>query len=155
MTKYEKISENCKIKWLENLDIKTLKYTQVSGYILDKEKKLLIVKKGEKWSIPSGNFELGETKEEILERAVMDETCYTIDRINYLGAVEVVEDMDIYYQLRYLAFLNKEYPIIKGLETLEIKFVTLEELPKYISYANGICFTAQIESLKKILSKIR
>lgn len=35
MKEYEKISDNCKLKWKENFKITNEKYTQVSGYIFN------------------------------------------------------------------------------------------------------------------------
>ena len=104
MSKYEKLSESCKIMWKENFNLTTEKYTQVSGYIFNDKNEMLIVKNGDTWTVPGGHPELYEYTIGTLVREVMEEACVSIKNIKYLGAVEVVESNDKYYQLRYIAF---------------------------------------------------
>ena len=68
MKNYEILSENCKLCWIENFELKGEKYTQVSGYIFNDKNQLLIVKSGKTWSVPGGHPEQGETQVETLER---------------------------------------------------------------------------------------
>ena len=44
MNNYEVLSKNCKIRWIENFDLTTQKYKQVSGYVFNDNNELLIVK---------------------------------------------------------------------------------------------------------------
>lgn len=154
MKKYEQISEKCKIWWADGIDLTNEKYTQVSGYIFNEENQLLIVKNDKNWTIPGGHPELDEKPIETLKREVMEEACTTIKEIYYLGAVGVIEDDKIYYQLRYTAKIDEIEPFKKDWETTERLFVDLADLHKYITWANGITFSLQIESAKKFWSFI-
>ncbi len=148
MQEYEQISTNCKMKWQEGFEITNQKYTQVSGYVFNDDNQLLIVKNGNTWTVPGGHPEQGETYLDTLNRELMEEACVTLKDINYLGAVEVVENGEIYYQLRYTAKVNELRPFVQEWEIGERLFVDLNDLPKYIKWANGITFSAQINSAK-------
>lgn len=148
MNKYEQISKDCKICWRENFNLTSEKYTQVSGYIFNEKNQLLIVKNGDNWTIPGGHPELGESQLETLNREIMEEACVTINNINYLGAVEVIEN-EKYYQLRYTAKVHEVLNFDRKWETSERKFVELCDLQNYIKWSKGIMFRRQIESAKK------
>ena len=150
MKNYEILSENCKICWIENFKINEEKYTQVSGYIFNDKNELLIVKNGKTWTIPGGHPEPNESHLETLEREIMEEACITIKDIRYIGAVEVVENGQTYYQLRYTAKVSDILPFKNEWETSERLFVSLEKLNEYISWSNGITFSQQIESAKNV-----
>ena len=148
MDDYEIISDNIKIRWIENADIKDKEYRQVSAFIYNDKNELLIVK-NETWTLPGGHPEAGETKEETLRREVMEETCSTIKDIHYIGAVEVIENNEKYYQLRYTAKLDKLLEYKREYETSERKLVNLENLLEYITWGKGKTFQAQLASSKK------
>lgn len=150
MHEYEQISDNCKMLWKEKFNLTNERYTQVSGYIFNEKNQLLIVKNGKIWTVPGGHPEVGEEKIETLKREIMEETYTTIKDIKYLGAVEVVEDGQIYYQLRYTAKVDEILPFKGEYEINERKFVDLDNLINYIKWANGITFKAQIDSSKKV-----
>ena len=149
MKNYEILSENCKLCWIDNFELKGETYTQVSGYIFNDKNQLLIVKSGKTWTVPGGHPEQGETQVETLTREIMEEVCVTIKDIKYLGAVEVVENSKTYYQLRYTAKVNEILPFKGEWETDERLFVDLKDLSKYIKWSNGIAFSQQIEASKK------
>lgn len=152
MKNYEKLSENCKIWWAEGFELTNEKYTQVSGYVFNDKNQLLIVKNGKNWVIPGGHPEFNETHVETLKREVMEEACVTLKDIKYLGAVEVVENSETYYQLRYTASVLNVLPFKNEWETSERIFVDLEDLHLYIKWSKGIVFSQQIESAKKVLT---
>ena len=153
MDKYEKLSNSCKIMWKEKFNLTTEKYTQVSGYIFNKKNELLIVKSEDTWTIPGGHPEIFEYTIGTLIREVMEEACVSINKIKYLGAVEVIEYGDKYYQLRYIARVKKVHRFKKEWETNERKFVKLEDLKKYIKWCDGVTFKAQLDSAIKILGE--
>lgn len=146
MTNYEQISPNCQILWKENLDFASKKYTQVSGYIFNNQHELLIVRNESTWTIPGGHPEQGENPLETLNREVLEEACLTITTPHYLGAVEVVENNQIYYQLRYFAQVKEIYPFNQEWEISERKFVPLGELHNNITWSTGLTFQAQLQS---------
>lgn len=150
MKDYEQISEDCKILWKEGFEVTTEKYTQVSGYIFDDKNRLLVVKSGNVWTIPGGHPELYETAYGTLVREVMEEACVTLKDIKYLGAVEVVENGEIYYQMRYTAKVEEVLEFKNEFETSVREFVDLKRLKEYIKWADGIAFAAQIKSAKKV-----
>ena len=151
MYEYEQISDKTKIMWKENFNLTTEKYKQVSGYIFNEKNELLIVKNKDTWTIPGGHPELYEYTLGTLIREVMEEAYVSIKNIKYLGAVEVLEGKETYYQLRYFARVDKIYDFKEEYEISERKFIKLEELNKYIKWSNGITFKAQIETVKKFL----
>lgn len=153
MSKYEKLSESCKIMWKENFNLTTEKYTQVSGYIFNDKNEMLIVKNGDTWTVPGGHPELYEYTIGTLVREVMEEACVSIKNIKYLGAVEVVESNDKYYQLRYIARVNKVHRFKEEWEINERKFVKLEDLKKYIKWCDGVTFKAQLDTALRVLSE--
>ena len=147
---YEILSKDLKLRWIENFAWENKRYTQVSGYVFDSENRLLIVK-SEAWTIPGGHPERGETPLETLVREIAEEACVTVKNARYLGAVEVVEKGETYYQLRYIAKTNEILSFKKEWEVSERAFVALDDLDKYIKWANGATFRAQIESAKNTL----
>ncbi len=149
---YEILSKDLKLRWIENFAWESERYTQVSGYIFDSENRLLIVK-SEAWTIPGGHPEGSETPLETLIREIAEEACVTVKNARYLGAVEVVEKGERYYQLRYIAKLDEILPFKKEWEVSERAFVPIDDLDKYIKWANGATFRAQIESAKKFLKE--
>ena len=148
MDNYEYLSDNCKMLWKENFNLTNEKYTQVSAYVFNQQNQLLIVKNGKTWTVPGGHPEEGETQAQTLARELMEEACVTLKDEHYLGAVEVVENGETYYQLRYTARVNDLLDFKQEWEISERKFVDLNDLPNYIKWANGITFTAQINSAK-------
>ncbi len=150
MKNYEILSDNCKILWCESFKIKNQKYTQVSGYIFNSKNQLLIVRNKDTWTIPGGHPETNETFLETLNREIMEEACITIKEAKYLGAVEVVENNDVYYQLRYTAKVKDEFPFVKEWEISERLFIDIEDLPKYIKWSKGKVFSEQLNSAKRV-----
>jgi len=105
---------------------------------------------GKHWTIPGGHPESNETPVETLEREVMEEACTTLKNIKYIGAVEVVENNETYYQLRYTARVLDVLPFNKEWETSERLFVALEDLHNHITWSKGVTFSEQIKSARKI-----
>jgi len=80
----------------------------------------------------------------------MEEACVTLKDEKYLGAVEVVENGETYYQVRYTAKVKDILPFKQEWEISERLFVDLKDLDKYITWSKGITFNGQIESAKKV-----
>ncbi len=153
MNDYEEIAKDLKLFWHEKYRLDDERYTQVSAYIFDEEDRLLIVRNDKTWTIPGGHPEEGETAIESLEREIMEEACVRVKDIEYLGAVEVIDKGDKYFQLRYTAKVDEVLSFISEFEISERKFVKLEELNKYITWSSGKTFKAQIASAKKQVNK--
>ena len=132
--KHEILNENCKILWIEDFDYTNKKYTQVSGYVFNDKNELLIVKNNDIWTIPGGHIRKEETPLDTLIREIREEANVEVSNIKYLGAVEVIEGKNIYYQLRFTAKASK-INSFKKFETIERKFVKLKDLNKYITWS--------------------
>lgn len=96
-----------------------------------------------------GHPEKNESEEDTLKRELMEEACVTLGNISYLGAVEVQENSETYFQLRYTARTSEILPFKQEWETCERKFIDIKDLPKYIKWSNGIVFNQQIMAAKK------
>ena len=149
MENYEVLSDSCKMLWREGFKLTSQWHTQVSGYVFNEKGELLIVRNEKTWTVPGGHPEGSEAYEETLNRELMEEACVTLKDANYLGAVEVVENGETYYQIRYTAKVNEVLPFKQEWEICERKFVPLDELHNYIKWSKGITFAAQINSAKK------
>ena len=132
MERYEQISENCKLLWREGFELTNQKHTQVSCYAFNENGELLIVKNGKSWTIPGVHPENNETYMQTLARELMEEACVTLKEEKYLGAVEVIENGETYYQIRYTAKVDKLLPFKQEWEICERKFVKIKDLSKYI-----------------------
>jgi len=150
MENYEVLSDSCKILWREGFALEGKKHTQVSGYVFNDKNQILIVKNGKTWTIPGGHPENNEKYLETLTRELMEEACVTLKDEKYLGAVEVVENGETYYQVRYTAKVKDILPFKQEWEISERLFVDLKDLDKYITWSKGITFNGQIESAKKV-----
>ena len=129
------------------------RYKQVSGYVFNDNNELLIVKNKDTWTIPGGHPEVYEYTTGTLIREIMEEACVSINKIKYLGAVEVVENDETYYQLRYIARVKDVLEFVKEWETSERKFVKLKDLNQYIKWYDGFTFRAQLETIKRVLNE--
>jgi ADP-ribose pyrophosphatase YjhB (NUDIX family) len=149
MKNYEKLGEDLKIAWCEDFKLNGELYTQVSGYVFNDQNQILIVRNGATWTVPGGHPEEGETPMQTLDREVMEEACLTVKDAKYIGAVEVVENGQTYYQLRYTARVNEVLPWNEEWEISERKFVDLDDLVNYIKWSKGIVFSEQLECARK------
>ncbi len=149
--KYEKISDNCLIRWIENFDFEKQVYTQVSGYIFDNENRLLIVNVNGNWTVPGGHPEINESPIETLNREVYEESMVKIKNIKYIGAVEVIENEKKYYQLRYFANLDSVFEFKSDFESTAREFVEICMLGDYIKWYNETTFVEQIKAAQKHL----
>lgn len=136
--------------WVEGGDAPVEHVSQVSGYVFDKHKNVLIVK-NKNWTIPGGHPEQGETYIETLEREVREEACVEMENISYLGCVKVteVETKEIKYQLRFTATVSHVSDFKEKYETSERLFVNPDNLGEYILWAKGKIFCLEVASAKK------
>lgn len=131
--------------WIEGGDIPQQNVTQVSGYVFDKNNKLLIVK-NKKWTIPGGHPENGESSISTLRREVFEESMVEIDDVKYIGCVKVIDlsNNQIVYQLRFIAYPSIVHDFKNGFETTERLFIEPKDLISYIPWANGTVFSAEM-----------
>ena len=98
--------------WYETDDFLNMKdVKQCYGICFDKDGKMLIVNNKEKWFLPGGTPEKGETFEETLIREIDEEADVEIDNIKPLGYNKIEEikngKKSVFYQLRFVARVSK------------------------------------------------
>jgi len=134
--------------WIEGGEPSTELVSQVSGYIFNDKKEMLIVK-NKNWTIPGGHPEEGESYIETLKREVLEESNVSIRNVTYLGQVKVtnMDNGEVKYQLRYTAetdvvndFEQKEF------EVSERMFIDPTDLTTYIPWADGIVFGLEVKA---------
>ena len=104
MLGYEVLSGDCKIRWCKGLGVKDKVYTQVSGYIFNDNNEILIVKNNNVWTIPGGHPECGEKSIDTLNREVMEEAMYGVDKQPKASALnklphEFIQILNVAYAL--------------------------------------------------------
>lgn len=82
---------------------------QAYGFCFDKNGRLLVRQNDFNiWQVMGGTVEFGETPEETLIRELDEEVNIEVERITYLGAQKIVDDIgQISYQLRYGAIISR------------------------------------------------
>lgn len=137
--------------WTEGGQPSSKLVSQVSAYIFNDKKEILIVK-NKNWTIPGGHPEKGESYEETLRREVVEESNVEIKNITFLGQVKVTnqETGESTYQLRYTAdadivndFIQKEFEVSERL------FIDPKDITMYIPWANGAVFGAELNTALK------
>ncbi len=133
--------------WISGGEIPQEGVSQVSGYVFNENKELLIVKT-KNWTIPGGHPEEGEGHVETLKREIMEEAMVEIDNIKYLGSVKVVdlETNKVNYQLRFTASSAQINDFDKKFETSERLFINPEKLTEYIPWASGKVFSSEVQA---------
>ncbi len=133
--------------WIPGGDIPQEGVSQVSGYVFNQNKDLLIVK-NKNWTIPGGHPEEGEGYIETLKREVMEESMIEVNSIKYLGCVKVLDLQTgkVNYQLRFTALVFCIHDFEKKFETSERLFIKPEKLTDYIPWASGKVFSKEVES---------
>ena len=134
-------------------DIEKAHYIAVTGIVLNKDKKFLLVKRSDKeknwpgkWTVPGGKLERKDYKhrepdtqdgqwynicEDVLRREVMEETGIEIENVSYLASL-VFERTDKVPALVISMFANHKSGKIKLSNDLtEHVWVRLEEAKKY------------------------
>ncbi|MDD2758351.1 MAG: nucleotide exchange factor GrpE [Patescibacteria group bacterium] len=77
----------------------------VGTLIYNDEGQVLLVRSpkwGERWHIPGGHVELGETCEDANKREVMEETGLEVDRVEYLGFQEAIAPKFFHRQAHFI-----------------------------------------------------
>ncbi len=130
----------------ENLDLSKINpVTQISGICYDKEGNILILSsRPNKWFIPGGKPEDGESFEDTLKREVYEEATVEIENILPLAFLKInfpenpnKTEGDMFFQGRFLAEVKSVKPIQRDPATgmtFERKFIPHEDFSKYVKW---------------------
>jgi len=144
-----------KLAWFDNNHELPSPITQVTGYCFNKQGKILIARnKRGHWVFPGGHPKKEERPIETLEREIWEETKVRIKNPQYIGYQKVEflkkpypKEGKIHYQLRYVCRVKKIKKFTPDFETIERKFVSLDELENFIPWIKGKVAQIQFELL--------
>lgn len=120
--------------------------TQVYGIIFNEQGDIMICREtpNDKWQIPGGKPETGESLEEALLRELEEEVDVTAEKVIPLGVSQVkypdnpnLQEGDLFFQARYVVLLGELLPQKPDPDrgnTWERKFVPASEITNYINW---------------------
>jgi len=82
------------------------------------------------WCIPSGRVEAGETSCEAAVRESREEAGIELDRVQYIGCYQITERREVRWADCYAARVCAIGEIGNKQESLDMKLVTMDELPE-------------------------
>lgn len=137
------------LTWIKSINLTDYNpITQVYGIIFNEKGEILVCreKPEDKWQIPGGHPEKGETSDQTLVRELKEEVDVTIKEVVPLGVQKVEfpdnpnkKEGDLFYQVRYIAILDKllpQTPDPANGNTWERKFVPVSKITEYIKWGN-------------------
>lgn len=119
------------------LDVTEYKPTQIYGFCKTSDNLVCLVrdKDEERFTLPGGGIDEGETPEESLIREFKEEAQFEIKNIKLLGSLEVSPEKT--QQVRYICEaenVEEFIPEKDGWETVERIWVYYKDLPKYLKW---------------------
>lgn len=126
---------------------KSAKYVPAAGVIILDEKNRVLLQlrtDNNKWCIPGGCMELGETAEETAKREVLEETNLVVEELSLFNVYSGEEQHWTYPDGNEVYFINiayitnrfKGFMKVDRVESKELKFFEVENLPKEITPSN-------------------
>lgn len=126
---------------------KVAKHMPASGVIIVDEKNRVLLQRrtdNNKWSIPGGCMELGETTEETAKREVFEETNLVVEGLSIFDVYSGEEQHWIYPDKNEVYFINVVYITnrfkgtikVDGVESKELKFFEVDDFPIEITPSN-------------------
>ena len=102
---------------------------------------LLISSDGEKWNLPGGTREDGETLTETLTREVWEEACAEVVQCQYIGCQRIndpqrSDGLPRYYQARYWARVTLK-PFVPEFETIARRLVRPDQFLTTLSWGTA------------------
>ncbi|MEH7380620.1 NUDIX domain-containing protein [Bacillus sp. JJ1533] len=130
--------------------------TGVTVLVIDQHFRFLMVQSDNKWKLPGGFIEIGETAEETCRRELLEETGITIGTLQLIGVFSgkdyytKLPNGDEYYPIN-LAFVTED--ILSGdlkpddIEIQKAQFLEWSAFPKDLSLRDRQIFQSFIENL--------
>lgn len=158
-------NKNFLLTWIRDGSLENYKPVgQVYGIVFNDKGEILIAreKPEDKWAIPGGKPEAGESIEETLRRELEEEVDVSVSKVLPLGAQKVElegdkEGKSTSYQLRCVALLKELLPQTPDPahgSTWERKFVPAEDVNGYIKWGElGVAMFNDAINLFKNLSQ--
>lgn len=126
---------------------KVAKHMPASGVIIVDEKNRVLLQRridNNKWCIPGGCMELGETTEETAKREVFEETNLVVEGLSIFDVYSGEEQHWIYPDKNEVYFINVVYITnrfkgtikVDGVESKELKFFEVDDFPLEITPSN-------------------
>ena len=132
----------------------------VGVIVTDSNNKILLIKRSDdgNWCIPGGVMDVGESIQETAKREVFEETNINIEEMKLLNVYSGSQQHHIYPNDDEVYFVNivffsstfSGHFKADGIESAEIRFYNIDELPENISPTNK----PFIEDFKKFISEI-
>lgn len=126
------------------LNTSEYKPTQIYGFCVTKDNLVCLVrdKNEERFTLPGGGINEGETPEESLVREFKEEAQFKLKNIKLLGSLEVIVEeegkpTEKTQQVRYICEADKVEEFVPekdGWETVERIWVYYKDLPKYLKW---------------------
>jgi len=129
------------LKWNESNQIKsdhsTLKIKQVYGWVVTKDKRLVLVSKDNvKWQFPGGKPNPGESILETLKREIFEETSLDISNMKkeFFGYYEISsENQPSFFQIRYLVICSQNSEGLDLNINSEDEIQASEDIVRYVN----------------------
>lgn len=156
------------VTWLKTDDLEQYKPCfQAYSVVFNDKGQILLIQEKDKWKIPGGTPEEGETAEQALRRELIEEADVTVSNILPLGVQKVeypnnpsTTQGDVFYQYRYICLLDELHEPspdpATGL-THPRMFVPADEVTRYVEWGTvgQSMFTDAIKLYKqKLTSKV-
>ncbi|WP_205825346.1 NUDIX hydrolase [Bacillus sp. RO1] len=132
----------------------------VGVIVTDSNNKILLIKRSDdgNWCIPGGVMDVGESIQETAKREVFEETNINIEEMKLFNVYSGGQQHHIYPNGDEVYFVNVVFFSstfsghfkADGIESAEIRFYNIDELPENISPTNK----PFIEDFKKFISEI-
>ena len=142
-----KEKEERKNSWMKDIlfDIDGELFSYRIGGVLIKDKKILLTKGGDDYSLPGGHAQIGETSQETIIREFKEETGFDVEPLYVTSTYENFwkwgdkdcHQLCIFYRLK---MIDEKQELIPHPDTKETKFVwfDLEEIKNISLYPKGI-----------------
>ena len=128
------------VTWISGQDLPLRdKTTQVSSVCFTPNNQIVLISDdGNKWNIPGGHPEPGESLEDALRRELWEEACCKIIKLSLLGWQQVkdLHDSSVHYQMRYACSVDIK-PFVANHEISHRRLIGPGEFLQTLEYGHS------------------